>query len=163
MLCRQERDSKGQSPGEGQCQGAEGSWRWLGSVSDFHIETQRASGGSTHTHLQPHRCPCSILALSPPNSSLSVPLGITRPSGWDSQPAPGCRAATQPTNYRLGGEAALGRAVVDWKSWQRESRLCEACLGLGERHGDSPPSPPVGPGLCNIMHGGEKSWGILKW
>lgn len=55
--------------------------------------------------MQPYRRPCSIPAPSLPNSSLSIALGIKRPGGWDSQPAPGSRpqAAEQPHILQITG------------------------------------------------------------
>lgn len=46
--------------------------------------------------------------------------------------APGCRAATQTANYRLGGAAALGGCGRP-EELAEEAPDSEACLGLGER------------------------------
>lgn len=67
---------------------------------------KRPKGQQEAGHTCSHTDAPVLSTLAPlPNNSLSVALGITRPGGWDSQPAPGSKTqvAEQPRRLQITG------------------------------------------------------------
>lgn len=129
VLCEQERGCEGQSPGKGQGQGGEGPWRWVGSVGDFHIGTQRMGKG--RAHVQPHR---AILQCHPSNPPIAAPQGLSalqalvaRISSLPKVPSPRLPRSHADSKLQAGWGSSLGNGCG-----RPEELAEEACLGPGE-------------------------------